>query len=72
MEIMKAKVFYRIFASTDKAWSTRITDEQIRESLQKRVSYEFIRKVKSQLQKEGVLTIEGDLIQINYTNTRLY
>lgn len=72
MEIMEAKIFYQIFSSTDKNWETKITDLEIRDGLKKKVSFEFIRLVKDKLIKQGVFTINGEIIKVNYTNTRLY
>ena len=72
MELMEGKVFYQIFKSTDKNWITKISDIEIRDALKKKVSFGFIQYVKSKLEKEGILTIRNEFIQVNYTNSKLY
>jgi|LakMenE01Jun11ns_1017448.scaffolds.fasta_scaffold7848466_1 hypothetical protein len=72
MELMEGKVFYQIFKSTNKDWTTKISDIEIRDALKKKVSFEFIRLTKSKLEKEGILSIENDLIRVNYINSKLY
>jgi hypothetical protein len=72
MELMEGRVFYQIFKSTDKNWISQISDQEIKEALKSRVSLEFIRLVKTKLEKEGILSINGNKIQVNYINSKLY
>ena len=69
---LEAMVFYQIFKSTDKNWTTKITDSEIRTGLKNRISLNYIQSVRIKLIKEGVLQMDGDTITVKYTNTKLY
>lgn len=72
MELRKGKVFYEIFKSTDKNWTTNITPIKIKSILGEDYQLDFIESVIMELIDEGVLSKEKDLFKVNYTNTRLY
>ena len=72
MELMEGKVFYEIFKSTDKDWTTNITNEEIKSILGDDYSLKFIESIKQKLLDQGIITIKEEQTKVNYTNSKLY
>jgi hypothetical protein len=70
MELVEGKIFYEIFKTTDKDWISRITTKEIKESAG--YSEDLIEYIKLLLERSGEITIMGESIKINATNSRLY